>query len=53
MHLRSMIGLLSDDELAVPRVTVLEKLSKQQQLSEDALVIFGLKYLHQNVGLKK
>jgi hypothetical protein len=53
MHLWAMITLLSDDELAVLRVTVLEQLSKQQQLGEDNLVIAGLKYLHQSVGLKK
>ena len=53
MHLWSMITLLSDDELAVLRATVLEWLSKQQHLGENDLVIAGLKYLHQNVGLKK
>lgn len=53
MQLWSMITLLSDDELAVLRATVLEWLSKQQHLGENDLVIAGLKYLHQNVGLKK
>ena len=53
MHLWSMIRALSDDELAVLRVAALEELSKQQHLSEDELVIVGLTYLHQDVGLKK
>jgi hypothetical protein len=48
-----MIRLLSDDELAALRFTVLRNLSEQQHLSEDELVIAGLKYLHQNVGLRK
>jgi hypothetical protein len=37
----------------VLRVTVLQKLAEQQRLTEDELVIVGLKYLHQHVGLKK
>jgi hypothetical protein len=53
MHLWSMITLPSDDELAVLRDTVLEELSKQHHLGERDLVIAGLKYLHQSVGLKK
>jgi hypothetical protein len=53
MHLWSMITLLSDDELAVLRTIVLDQLSRQDRLCEDDLVIAGLKYLHQSVGLKK
>ena len=53
MHLWSMITLLSGDELAVLRATVLEQLSRQHHLSENDLVIAGLKYLHQSVGRKK
>lgn len=53
MHLWSMITLLSDDELAVLRTIVLDQLSRQHRLCEDDLVIAGLKYLHQSVGLKK
>jgi hypothetical protein len=53
MLLWSMIRLLSNDELAVIRVIVLKNLSEQQHLTEDELVIAGLKYLHQNVGLRK
>jgi hypothetical protein len=53
MRLWSMIRLRSDSELAVLRVTVLQKLAEQQRLTEDELVIVGLKYLHQHVGLKK
>ena len=53
MHLWSMITLPSDDELTVLRAAVLEQLSKQHHLDERDLVIAGLKYLHQNVRLKK
>jgi hypothetical protein len=53
MRLWSMIRQRSDDELAVLRVTVLKQLSEQQHLTEDELVIVGLRYLHQNIGLKK
>jgi hypothetical protein len=49
----SMIRPHSDDEFVLLRVTVVEKLSDQQHLAEDELVIFGLKYLHQDVGVKK
>jgi hypothetical protein len=48
-----MITLPSDDELAVLRDTLMEELSKQHQLGERDLVIAGLKYLHQRIGLKK
>jgi hypothetical protein len=53
LHLWSMITLPSDDELAVLRDTLMEELSKQHQLGERDLVIAGLKYLHQRIGLKK
>jgi len=53
MHLWSMITSLSDNELAALRATLLEQLSRQDRLSESDLVIAGLKYLHQNIGLKK
>jgi hypothetical protein len=53
MHLWSMIRPRSDDEWAFLRANVLEKLSEQQHLTEDELVIIGLKYLHQGAGLKK
>jgi hypothetical protein len=53
MRLWSMIRPRSDDELAALRVTVLEQLSEQRPLTEHELVIVGLKYLHQNIGLKK
>jgi len=53
MRLWSMIRLRSDDELAELRVSVLELLSEQQHLTEDELVVLGLKCLHQNIGLKK
>jgi hypothetical protein len=53
MQLWSMIRLRSDAKLAVLRVTVLQKLAEQQHLTEDKLVIVGLKSLHQNVGLKR
>ena len=35
------------------RSPLLENLSGQQHLTEDELVIVGLKYLHQNVQWKK
>ena len=53
LHLWSMITLPSDDEFAVLRDTIMEELSKQHHLGERDLVIAGLKYLHQRVGLKK
>jgi hypothetical protein len=53
IRLWSMIRLHSDNELAALRVTVLEQLSEQGPLTEHELVIVGLKYLHQNIGLKK
>jgi hypothetical protein len=53
MHLWSMITLLSDGELARLRAEVLEQLSGQHHLGENDLVVVGLKYLHQSVGLKK
>ena len=53
MHLWSMITSLSDEELSFLRDAVLEQLSRQNQLNENDLVIAGLKYLHQTIGLKK
>jgi hypothetical protein len=53
MRLWSMIRLRSDTELAALRVTVLQELAEQTHLTEDELVVVGLKYLHQHVGLKK
>ena len=41
------------DRVMQLRDTVMEELSKQHHLGERDLVIAGLKYLHQRVGLKK
>ena len=53
MHLWSLIRLVRDDQLKEIHSSLVEKLSEQQHLSEDELVIVGLKYLHQNVRSKK
>ena len=45
-----MIKLLPDDRLSVLRRSLLERLSEQRHMSEDELVIFGLKYLHQEAS---
>jgi hypothetical protein len=51
MHLGSIIMRLPDDDIAVARG--LRKLPEQPHLGEDELVIVGLEYLHQDVGLRR
>jgi hypothetical protein len=51
MHLGSIIMRLPDDDIAVARG--LRKLAEQQHLGEDELVMIGLVYLHQDVGLRR
>jgi hypothetical protein len=46
MHLWSLIKLTRDDQLKEIHSSLVEKLSEQQDLREDELVIVGLKYLH-------
>ena len=53
MLLWSMIRLLPGDKLTPIRASLVERLSEQQHLTEDELVVVGLKYLHQIIGLKK
>ena len=53
MHLWSSIKMVPDHELSPLRSSLLENLSELQHLTEDELVIVGLKYLHQNVQWKK
>lgn len=54
MPLWSLIKAVPADEIAVTtRSNVLEKLSDQEHLGEDRLVIVGLKYLHREVGLSR
>ena len=53
MHLWSLIRMVPDHELSPLRSSLLENLSELQHLTEDELVIVGLKYLHQNVQGKK
>jgi hypothetical protein len=53
MHLWSLIKLAREDQLKQFHSSLVEKLTEQQHLSEDELVIVGLKYLHQNAGSKK
>ena len=53
MLLWSLIKMVPDHELTLLRSSLLEKLSEQQHLAEDELVIAGLKYLHQNVRWKR
>ena len=53
MLLWSLIKMVPDHELSLLRSSLLEKLSEQQHLAEDELVIAGLKYLHQNVRWKR
>ena len=53
MLLWSLIRMVPDHELTLLRSSLLENLSDQQHLTEDELVIAGLKYLHQNVQRKK
>ena len=53
MHLWSLITMVPDHELSPLRSSLLENLSELQHLTEDELVIVGLKYLHQNVQWKK
>jgi hypothetical protein len=48
-----MIRLLPGDKLTPIRAPLVERLSEQQHLTEDELVVVGLKYLHQIIGLKK
>jgi hypothetical protein len=52
-HLWSLIKLVPDHQLTEIRSSLVEKLSEQQHLSEDELVIVGLKYLYQNARSKK
>ena len=53
MHLWSLIKMVPDHELSPLRSSLMENLSELQHLTEDELVIVGLKYLHQNVHRKK
>ena len=53
MLLWSLIKMVPDHELTLLRSSLLERLSEQQHLTEDELVIAGLKYLHQNVQWKR
>jgi hypothetical protein len=53
MLLWSLIRMVPGCELSPLRSPLLEKLSEQQHLTEDELVIVGLKYPHQNVQWKK
>jgi hypothetical protein len=46
----SLIRLLPEDRLSVLRRSLLERLSEQRHMSEDELVIFGFKYLHQEAS---
>jgi hypothetical protein len=53
MRLWSLIRMVPDHELPPLRSALLEKLSELQHLTDDELVIVGLKYLHQNVQWKR
>jgi len=53
MLLWSLIKMVPDHELTLLRSSLVEKLSKQQHVTEDELVVVGLKYLHQNGQWKK
>jgi hypothetical protein len=43
----SLIKMVPERELAALRPSLLETLAQEHHLSEDELVILGLKYLHQ------
>jgi hypothetical protein len=53
MLLWSLIKMVPDHELTLLRSSLVEKLSEQQHVTEDELVVVGLKYLHQNGQWKK
>lgn len=53
MRLWSLIKMAREDQLKQIHASLVNKLSEQQHLSEDELVIIGLKYLHQNAHSKK
>ncbi len=42
-----MIKLVPEHRLSMLRLSLLERLSEQRHMTEDELVIFGFKYLHQ------
>jgi hypothetical protein len=52
MLLWSMIRMVPDHDLTRVRFSLVEALSEQRHLTEDQLVIVGLKYLYQNVRPK-
>jgi hypothetical protein len=43
----SLIKVVPEDQLSTVRPALLEKLFEQRHMTEDELVILGLKYLHQ------
>jgi hypothetical protein len=43
----SLIKMVPEHRLSTLRPSLLEKLSEQGDLTEDELVVLGLKYLHQ------
>jgi hypothetical protein len=53
MLLCFVIQMVPAHKLTLLRASLPEKLSGQQHLAEDELVIAGLKYLHQNVRWKR
>jgi hypothetical protein len=53
MQLWSLIRMVPDHRLSALRSSLVENPSGQQHLTEDELVIVGLKYLHHNVQWKK
>jgi hypothetical protein len=52
MRLWSLIKLVPNHQLAEIRSSLVEKLSEQRNLSEDQLVVVGLKYLYENANSK-
>lgn len=43
----SLIKMVPEHELSTLRPSLLQRLAEQHHLSEDELVVVGLKYLHQ------